>query len=71
MLLDFVFLAVLGVIALGGVGLILGIVCLVLYLRARKRGEKRQFLFLGLTILDAVLTLVGGATLLFVQRLIG
>ena len=46
-LLDFVFLAVLGVIALGGVGLILGIVCLVLYLRPASGAKNGSSCFSG------------------------
>ena len=55
--------AVLAFMGLGILGLVLGVVFLLLWRGAKKRGENRQTLFLLLAVLGGLLALAGAVTL--------
>ena len=61
--LNAVLMAMLAFMGLGILGLVLGVVFLLLWRGAKKRGENRQTLFLLLAVLGGLLALVGAVTL--------
>ena len=63
MLLYLFLMAMFGMMGLGILGLILGVVFLLLWRGAKKRGENRQTLFLLLAVLGGLLALAGAVTL--------
>ncbi len=63
MLLYLFLMAMFGMMGLGILGLVLGVVFLLLWRGAKKRGENRQTLFLLLAVLGGLLALAGAVTL--------
>ncbi|HIX05841.1 MAG TPA: hypothetical protein H9865_07040 [Candidatus Fournierella pullicola] len=63
MLLYLFLMAMFGMMGLGILGLVLGVVFLLLWRGAKKRGENRQTLFLLLAVLCGLLALAGAVTL--------
>lgn len=61
--LNAVLMAMLAFMGLGILGLVLGVVFLLLWRGAKKRGENRQTLFLLLAVLGGLLALAGAVTL--------
>ena len=61
--LNAVLMAMLAFMGLGSLGLVLGVVFLLLWRGAKKRGENRQTLFLLLAVLGGLLALAGAVTL--------
>ena len=59
MLLYLFLMAMFGMMGLGILGLVLGVVFLLLWRGAKKRGENRQTLFLLLAVLGGLLALAG------------
>ena len=61
--LNAVLMAMLAFMSLGILGLVLGVVFLLFWRGAKKRGENRQTLFLLLAVLGGLLALAGAVTL--------
>lgn len=61
--LNAVLMAMLAFMGLGILGLVLGVMFLLLWRGAKKRGENRQPLFLLLAVLGGLLALAGAVTL--------